>query len=50
MIYSSSSSSPTTVSSRLSIGELLQVRGSGEGTNEREKRVPEGTSGFYLPE
>jgi hypothetical protein len=38
------------VSSRLSIDELLQVRGSGEGANEREKREPEGSSGFYLPE
>jgi hypothetical protein len=38
------------VSSRLSIGELLQVSGSGEGANETEKRVPEGASGFYLPE
>jgi hypothetical protein len=38
------------VSSRLSVGELLQVGGSEEGANERDKRVPEGASGFYLPE
>jgi hypothetical protein len=38
------------VSSRLSVGELLQVRGSGEGANERENRVIEGALGFYLPE
>jgi hypothetical protein len=38
------------VSSRLSVGELLQVGGSEEGVNEREKRVPEGASSFYLPE
>jgi hypothetical protein len=35
-----------TVSSQLSVGEFLQVRGSGEGANEREKRVPEGPQAF----
>jgi hypothetical protein len=34
------------VSPRLGVGELLQVSGSGEGANERERRGPEGASAF----
>jgi hypothetical protein len=50
MIYSSSSSSLTAVSSRLSDGEVLLVRGSGEGANEREERLPEGFPELYTEE
>jgi hypothetical protein len=50
MIYSSSSSSPAAVCSRLSDSEVLLVRGSGEGANEREERLPEGFPEFYTEE
>jgi hypothetical protein len=50
MIYPMHSSSLMKVSSRLRGGELLQVRGSGEGANGREGRLPEGASSFKLSE
>jgi hypothetical protein len=37
------------LSPRLRDGELLQVKGSGEGANEWEKRVPEGVLMFISP-
>jgi hypothetical protein len=47
MIYSSSSSSPAKVSSRLCDGEILQVSESGERKSEQQGTVREEGLGLY---